>query len=353
MIITYFRSSSFNCHNMCPMQYMGEYVLGWRGPGNLKADKGTIVHKALEVMALAKLAVQNGEKEIVDEVGTWRVNKKYILSKTQVQDVIEKVFDWYSTRITHHNWTEKDYRDIEKWTYKAMEYRGGEYDPRNADIVQAEAKFDFQIEEPWAFYSYTLDDGIAMEGFLAMKGTIDQISKIDDETYEILDWKTGRRLDWATGEEKTHEKLRTDPQLLIYYYAVKKMYPNVKNVLVTIYFINDGGPFTICFGEDDIPATERMLQKKFEEIKKTVIPRKNISWKCKKFCHMGKSTFEGTDVKAIIAPYDGHITKEGSVMSKCEQLDYVMKHRSMNSVVKNMSAPGHSIGKYKAPGAVE
>ena len=45
-----------------------EYVLGWRGKGGLKADKGTIVHKALEVMALAKKAKQDGLSLYTDDI---------------------------------------------------------------------------------------------------------------------------------------------------------------------------------------------------------------------------------------------------------------------------------------------
>src|SRR5690606_34355557 len=58
---------------------------------------------------------------------------------------------------------------------------------------------------------------------------------------------TGRRLNWATGEEKTHEKLKDDPQLRIYHYAVSHLYPDIENIYITINFINDGGAFTICF----------------------------------------------------------------------------------------------------------
>lgn len=59
MIITYFRSSSFNAHNMCEQQYFLEYVLGWRGPSGQKADKGTIVHKVLEILACIKKGTQD------------------------------------------------------------------------------------------------------------------------------------------------------------------------------------------------------------------------------------------------------------------------------------------------------
>jgi hypothetical protein len=44
------------------------YVLGYHGPGNLKADKGTIVHKILEVLAKCKLAQQENKDVIDDEI---------------------------------------------------------------------------------------------------------------------------------------------------------------------------------------------------------------------------------------------------------------------------------------------
>ena len=64
--IVYFRSSSFNSHRMCPMQYYMEYTLGWRGNSGKKADKGTIVHKVLELAALCKKALQEGHKTFED-----------------------------------------------------------------------------------------------------------------------------------------------------------------------------------------------------------------------------------------------------------------------------------------------
>lgn len=354
MITTYFRSSSFNCHDMCPMQYFAEYVLGWRGPANIKADKGTIVHKALEILADAKLAVQNGQTTVkAEDMGCeWVVDKEAILFDEQVDDIIEKVYDWFTTHKTQHDWKNKDFKDCHAWTLKALEFNNGAFDPRKKDIVQAEARFDFEIEEPWAFYQYDFD-GKSIDGFLALKGTIDQVNRIDKNTYEILDWKTGRRLNWATGAEKDLKALQKDPQLRMYHYAAHRLWPDIQHVLVTIYFINDGGPFTVCFDKNTLDETEAMLKKKFEEIKKDQHPQKKVSWKCSKFCHQGKSTFAGTHIVPLKAKRDGHITKRGGVMSKCEQIDYALTHRDMEAVVKHMSAPGHDVAYYQAPGSVD
>ena len=53
---------------MCEQQYFIEYVLGWRGPSGQKADKGTIVHKVLEILAVIKKAQQDNLLTIEDDV---------------------------------------------------------------------------------------------------------------------------------------------------------------------------------------------------------------------------------------------------------------------------------------------
>jgi hypothetical protein len=53
---------------MCEQQYFLEYVLGWRGPSNQKADKGTIVHKVLEILAFIKQGQQNNLSLITDDI---------------------------------------------------------------------------------------------------------------------------------------------------------------------------------------------------------------------------------------------------------------------------------------------
>ena len=332
---------------MCPMKWFLEYQLGHKGPSNIKAEKGTIVHKVLEILGEIKLQQQLGNASFEDEVmGT------VVVDDYNLDDLIQKSIDFY-VRYSPHQWKPIDEKHCYKWTYKAIEYRGGEFDPRNADIIKAEQAFDFEVNKPWAMYEYDMPDGTKMEGFLALKGTIDQISKIDDETYQILDWKTGRRLNWATGEEYTWEALNKNPQLMMYYYAAQHLYPDIPNIQLVIYYINDGGPYTICFSKNDIPRIEKMLQDKFEDIKNTQIPALKKSWKCTKFCHYGRTTFDKTNVTPITERREGQVTPRGQYMTKCEQTKYCLENRSVDSVIKNMSAPGYDINKYDAPGEVK
>lgn len=347
MIITYFRSSSYNTHSLCEQQYFLEYILGWKGKSGLKADKGTIVHKILEILALIKYHKQFGntsfEDEIIGKIGI----KKYDLD-----DIIRKVYNYYSQANDHHKWVDKDFTDCYNWTYKAIEYNNGMFDPRNRDIVCPEQQFDFEIKKPWAKYEYNTPQG-KIKGNLALKGTIDLITKVDDGFYEIIDWKTGRRLNWATGEEKTQEKLEKDPQLMIYYYAAQHLYPDVENIMVTINFINDGGPFSICFDKKHLKEIESMLRDKYEKIKETTQPRLNKSWMCNKLCHFGKNSFDTVGIDAITEYRNGQVTPVNKPMTMCEQVKHDLEIKGIDEVVSDYTKPGFSVGHYKAPGSVE
>lgn len=332
---------------MCEQQYFFEYVLGWRGPSNKKADKGTIVHKVLEILAIIKQAKQDKKKTIDDDVVG-----KLSVAKYNLDTIIEKVYQFYTTQFAHHEWEKKDYKDCYNWVYKAINYANGMFDPRNRTIVCPEQRFDIEIKKPWAAYKYDIN-GEIMEGNLAIKGTIDLITQVDDSTYEIIDWKTGRRLDWATGTEKTQAKLEVDPQLRIYHYAIKHLYPDIENIIVTIDFINDGGPFSVCFGPNDIKATESMLRDKFEYIKKTRKPRLNKTWMCNKLCHFGKTTFDNTHITPIKEYRDNQLTPHNQTMTKCEQVRHDIELKGINEVVDEYTMPGYSVGNYKAPGSVE
>lgn len=329
---------------MCEQQYFIEYVLGWRGPSNQKADKGTIVHKVLEILAFIKQGMQNKQKIITDDIAG-DIN----IAKYDLEAIFDKVYTHYITNNSHHVWKDKDKKDCWNWVNKTLDFNNGMFDPRNRYIVCPEQHFDFLIDKPWAKYSYDTPDG-KLEGQLALKGTVDLITKIDDNFFEIIDWKTGRRLDWATGKEKTQEKLETDPQLMIYHYAISHLYPEIDNIMITINFINDGGPFSMCFQKSDLIKTEQMLRNKFEKIKAVKRPYLNKTWMCKKLCHFGKTTFENTSISPLEEYRDNQITPKGNIMCKCEQIAHDVQLQGIDSVVQSYKHPNHTFGFYKAPG---
>ena len=359
--INYIRSSSYGSHEMCEMKYFGEYVLGWKGASNIKADMGTMVHKVMEVLANLQLQYQKdqirykGLEDTHPETTFYDENMDcsfdYVPDDQEYLDhIIDTIYGYYIDKFDNHFWGSKEYKQYVKWCYKCLEFRGGRFHPFNQKIVSPEQHFDIEVKEDWAKYDFTLD-GEQITGNLRLKGTIDLVIETENGAHEIIDYKTGRRLNWATGEEKTYEALQKDFQLRLYHYAHTILYPDAPNVLVTIYFINDGGPFTLCFGRSDIPDTLDMIRKKFERIKNTVIPKPNYTWKCKKFCQFGKETFEDKEgVKAIPARSDSRLSQVGDKMCMCDQMLYTLQHRPLEIVTDNLSSPNHDITFYQAPG---
>jgi hypothetical protein len=296
MITTFFRSSSYNTWDFCPHKYYLSYVLGMKEPSGKKAVMGSIVHKALELLAWRKLAEQNGDANVHDEETGLTKPRHAITPKA----ALAAGWDFYTSRETHHEWFPRDRKSCEKWLLQGLEFRDGLYNPLQRKVVAPEQYFSFAIEEPWAEYRYKMPDGSLLEGYLGLKGTIDLVTEHPIGVLEYLDWKTGQRKDWATGKEKDFWKLCDDPQLRMYHYALSRLYPDAKEIFVTIFYVQFLEPFSICFMRDDLKKTEQMLRKRFDLIRSTTNPpwiRNNPahSWKCSNLCHFGKTKHSESD----------------------------------------------------------
>jgi hypothetical protein len=292
VIVTYLRSSSSNCWDLCEFQYTLEYVLGLKGGGHWKAERGNMLHKALELLARRKLCEQTGSPGFVDpELGRY-----FWADIVGVEFAARCGFEHYR----HKNesgraWCEDDYQDVLRWTRGTVEFNDGMFSPLKRNIISPEQFFDLPIEEPWAWYDFRdPHTGERVRGHLRIKGTIDLVTEAAPGVMEYLDWKSGRVWDWAKDKEKCYETLRHDPQLLLYFYALSRLYPNYRSIFVTIFFSQFNLPFTIPFDRDsDVPLALKMIREKFEAIKGCHRPRRIMDdpdrkWKCFSFCPHSK-----------------------------------------------------------------
>lgn len=345
MLVTYIRSSSYNNYAYCEMQYFITYVLGHQSNSGKKADMGTMAHKVMEVLAGLKKYHQDHPRAKYlkvddDAVGEVKIDKAELHTDDLVETLTNLSIDSYGKNSTHR-FTAGDRRDILATVNTFLKHQNGQFDPRLRNIHYPEPHFDIPIEEDWAKFEYEVD-GKKMQGQLAIKGTIDLVTKLDDETIEVVDWKTGRRLDWATGEVKDYKKLENDPQLLLYYYAISKLYPDFPHRIMSIFFYKDSDgkpdpmPFSMCFSPDDETRFLEMLRKRVEEIRANVNPTpldpENKHWKCKNLCHFAKNKWPGTD------------------MSMCQYIQQQMKANGYDETVKECTRDGFDIGYYESPG---
>lgn len=328
MLICYHRSSSLGTLEMCEMKYFFQYVLGMKDKTNKKAVLGTVIHRAMQVLADKKIAQGKKEKSLKnDDI------KNLTFAQCDDIDYVTKVcFDYYKKHEEDVGLSDDDYKTCVNWVKKALSYNDGALDPRNQNVDATELFFDIEIKQPWAKYSYDIN-GKKFEGYLSIKGTIDLIIKEGEGYYQVLDYKSGKRLNWATGKEKTYEDLCSDKQLLLYFYALKNLYPDY-DFYTSIFYINDGGVFDIVFSEDDYYKAENMLKEKFEYIKSVQVPRQLSSdqqnWKCTKLCKFSENF-------------------PGSQKTTCQYFHDLIKSDGMNSVIAN-HADLNKFGKYGAGG---
>jgi len=278
MNIEYVRSSSVNTYEGCQFQYFLEYVLGIPSASGKKALLGTIVHHVLEIMARAK-----------------KNNRKHD-SYTDHENLLRICWDRYMKE-EGHNYDIKnaDLTFCKKTLKKVID---SPYNPLNLNVIDVEKRFQIPLTtDGFKFEYYDIVNKLQKSGFYEMRGTSDLVTEIDSETLEIIDWKTGSRKDWNTGVLKDYEYLSSkDIQIRMYDLAMSLIYPKYKTRLLTVNFINDGGPFTVTFDDQQRKETLEILRTKINKIKSNWLPTrlketkpKDARWKCKNVCFFGKN----------------------------------------------------------------
>ena len=368
------------------MQYYMNYVLGLPRSTSKKATQGTIVHKVMEVLAQCKKTMQNLEETPIacDKPTPYRIDDEHIgiiewfhddflkpyplsndeidaINKTRVskykykhdakipygtihygqsmvEDIFERCFAYYS----QDDWAPVDRKDCVNWTWMALEYKNGIFDPRQRQIIAAEPQFEYVIDKPWANYNWRLPSGEKISGKLGIKGTIDLITEVGEGIIEIVDFKTGQRLDWGSKKDndiKTYVKLCDDFQLMLYCYAAKRLYPHAKQIIVSIFYIRDGGPYTICMDDTTTQKVEELLQQRFQEISvcnhPQMLDHSQKHFKCTRICDYFKAQSPNGKTNMCRFIYDK------------------IREKGIDWVTDNYTEENFNVGYYQEPGEKE
>jgi len=342
-----FSASSIGCHESCPMKHFISYFLKIRDKSNFRTDMGNICHTIWEIVALAKYHHQQGDKEFSPKFNPeWTFSTDY--ENLDINEIIDLVyFDWIENNpipsqargFKFDHWNESMHQTVKEWTYKVI---GTDEDPRNFNIVRPELKFEMKIEEPWAAFSYIGENGEIESGHITLRGIIDLVYIDKNGLLCVKDYKTGARKDWNKkgSPVKDYKLLQEDIQLILYYYAAKKILDAPDDMTVEVHYINDGGIFPVHFSDNDVKnVLLHTIRKKFEEIKGGNITL-NKSWQCKSFCFYGKNTFSdiGKSNVSTISDGRGHLTKQGEERKICEAVYKYINERPIELVIERCKA---------------
>lgn len=263
-------ASAYDTYKLCEFKWYLSYPLGFVGESGPAALLGTIGHKVLEVLSTASIVKHDKNSKIWDPVYLWNTsfNHYYNLEPNSAEQIPED--------------------KIRKVSRGIINLLNSEYTPIRDNTISSEAQFYIPIEEP----GFELPKEFIKPGrpkYFTIRGRIDRVDKIDDETVEIIDYKTGSRVCWDSKDrhKKEPSDLRNDIQPRMYHMAAKHLYPWAKNILVTFIYITDGGPIQVPFCDEDIKETKQILLKRYRAIRFNEEPQRNTGWHCNVLCDFG------------------------------------------------------------------
>ncbi len=261
--------SSANSSDDCQWKFFLEYILKFESPTNKKAYLGSCSHAILEDAAIHRKS---------------KSKKKFDINKC-----INERFSEFATKPDLD--FIMDNKDLKFVTEQVNWVFNSPYNPLKLKVIETEKKFELEVQRPG--FDFVKDGEIK---YLKIRGVIDLIVEIDKDTCEVIDYKTGSRKDFATGELKEIADFEKDIQLRLYSYAISILYPQYKNIIVTIIYTSDGGAYSLTIPKSDSVYLLDHFRRKFNEIQNISKPwrlkddySRMDKWKCKYLCSFGKN----------------------------------------------------------------
>ena len=315
--------SAISTFEGCQTDYFCNYIL--KLPQREKASTmiGTGVHKVLEcICGISKQVSEGVKRPLVEDEYAGKVYKN-----TPLKTIVDRVYDKMVEMTPKVIWTDEDRKK-----YLGLVNMGlnSEHSPSTHKIIDVERYFRIELKDyDWA--------KINEDAHLCISGVIDVLFINERGEYCVLDYKTGKpEYDWNTGKKNTYKDYYKNTQLCMYYFALRKLMPDITPVIKLWYLQND--KLVSLYFEDSVLAyVEQFLEENYKKISSMKKPKQNRSWRCSKFCCWGKQTFSDIDRPdlAITNQTDNFLTKKGEEMTVCEAVHAFMKFREMDSIVKN------------------
>ncbi len=296
--------SAIETYRQCPQKFKFAVIDKIKAPKSVELIFGTSVHDALEFMFS-----RNPLYPTLDEV-LGRFSEQWRISAP-------KVFPELSPE--HQLTYEESGKNLIKQFFKKNP-------PWQYTVLDLESRFEILIP----------DD--EQEKTHVLAGIIDRIDKIGEGEYEIVDYKTNRKL-------PTQDTVNGNLQLSLYHMAVLRKWPELKaeNIRLSLYFLKHNEKISTTRTEEDLVATRQAILgtiRSIEEATVTGIFPPQVTPLCascpyKKICpawkHMYKSEHEASpppdekDLEEALKEYFAIKESEKTESSRLKELQVTIK----------------------------
>ena len=255
--------SALNTFQTCSLKYKFQNIDKIKTPKSKEAVFGTIIHSVL----------------------------KFLHNPQPIPPTIEDVLEYYNNL-----WNSEIYEDKQEEIavlangVRILQNYYAKNNPKNFDVIDLETRFNLDIED------------------ITLTGIIDRIDKLADGSFEIIDYKTGKKL-------PAQQDIDNDFQLSIYSMAVKDRWPKLDQpIKLSLYYLKHNIKLSSFRTPEQIRQTKEIILDITEEIKKgNFVPTPNAlcGWcgyqkECPMFQHKFKKekyNSKDIDIKAILKEY--------------------------------------------------
>jgi CRISPR/Cas system-associated exonuclease Cas4 (RecB family) len=223
--------SALDTFKICPLKYKYQVVERRLAPKRIEAVFGTLIHSALKFMF-----ERNPLYPTLDEVinfFTQKFNEKaesVVFSDAKTKEAEEKMYFEEGVRMLKNF-----YKKNQPWNFNALEL---------------ETRFSLDLEDEKTNRVHTLS------------GIIDRIDKNeDDESYEIIDYKTAKKM-------PAESTLEDNLQLNLYHLALSKRWPSITSgkIKLSLYFLKHNEKISLTPNQEVIKKARESLLSTIREV---------------------------------------------------------------------------------------
>ncbi len=226
--------SALDTFKQCPQKFKFQVIDKIKAPKSIEAVFGTVVHSSLKFMFSHDPIFPALDEILANFAESWQVSSK------KVVPVLDK-----NLSATY----EESGKGLLKNFYKKNQ-------PWNFSVVDTESKFEVLLPA---------EDGKTH----VLAGIIDRIDKLADGEYEIIDYKTNRKL-------PSQAAVDANTQMSIYHMALTKRWPNIdpSKIKLSLYFLKHGEKLSSFRPEDSLKVVAESVLATIREIEKRTADNK-------------------------------------------------------------------------------
>ena len=216
--------SALSTYQTCPLKFKFQEIDKIKAPKSIEAVFGNAIHSSL----------------------------RFMFERTPLYPTLDEVIDFFSNRwqdLAGQNQNNND----NKWDEQTIQayfddgiailkkfYKTNQ--PWNFNVLDLESRFEVLIEDKKTNQSHILT------------GIIDRIDKTDDDCYEIIDYKTGRRM-------PPQNSVDQDLQMSIYHLGLIKRWPHLtpEKIKLSLYFLKHGEKIVTRRSPEQLEETKMLV----------------------------------------------------------------------------------------------